>query len=83
MRRTGLVIEQQYRRTLFPKGRIPFRQSWEAARKDIRIFEQFCKGEIDLDAVCRSVASNNYLEWISRSEMESFLEHSGWKRGEA
>ena len=79
MKREDVMNEQRYRRAIWPKGRIPFWPKGDSAKRDLRDLELYVTGQIDFRECCRRIARNNYLEWVTVTEVKTFMKETGWE----
>ena len=70
--------KQQMRQKSFPPDRICFAQHQSAADEDSRAMRQFIHGEISMPRLCRVIAKNNYLDYVTEEQMLNELKITGW-----
>ena len=69
---------QQLRQKKFPSDRICFAQHQSAADADARAMRQFIHGEISMPRLCREIAKNNYIDFVTEEQMVNELKITGW-----
>lgn len=76
MKETDLKTKQQQRQKLFPKDRVAFVRS--SVYEDIKTFENYNKGFIDLEEGCRQIAKHNYLPEVTPGQFLNERRICGW-----
>ncbi len=78
MKETDLKTKQQQRQKLFPKDRVAFVRS--SVYEDIKTFENYNKGFIDLEEGCRQIAKHNYLTEVTPEQFLTEHRICGWNK---
>ena len=70
--------EQRRRQEKFPKDRICYSPFPSSAKEDQRAMRMFVKGEISFRMLCRQLALNNYLDYVTDEQAWKALRDSGY-----